>query len=146
MTITRWTPLREFVSLRDAMDKLFEESFIPPTLLGMDHKAFFPVDLYEKPEAFMLKAHVPGIEPEKIVVEATVNTLTIKGEKKEEKEEKLGTVIRKELRYGEFERVIELPMEIDPAKVEAKYDKGVLMLTLPKSELVRPKTVKVSVL
>lgn len=146
MTITRWTPLREFVSLRDAMDKLFEESFIPPTLLGMDHKLFFPVDLYEKPEAFTLKAHVPGIDPEKIVVEATITTVLIKGEKKEEKEEKYGTAVRKELRYGEFERIIELPMEIDPAKVEAKYEKGVLVLTLPKSEFVKPKTVKINIL
>jgi len=145
MTITRWTPLREFVSLRDAMDKLFEESFIPPTLVGLDHRVF-PVDLYEKPEMFTLKAMIPGIDPEKLSVEATSTTVTIKGEKKEElKEEKAGTVIRQELKYGMFERAIELPLEIDPTKVEATYERGILMLTLPKSEVVKPKTVKVKV-
>ena len=145
MTIARWTPVREFVSLRDAMDKLFAESFIPPTLLGMEHKTF-PVDLYEKPELFMLKVSIPGFDPQKISIEATTTMVTIKGElKEEEKEEKAGTVIRQELRYGMFERVVELPTEIDPAKVEATYEKGLLVVTLPKSEFVKPKTIKVKV-
>jgi len=104
------------------------------------------LDLYEKPELFMLKVSIPGFDPQKISIEATTTMVTIKGElKEEEKEEKAGTVIRQELRYGMFERVVELPTEIDPAKVEATYENGLLVLTLPKSEFVKPKTIKVKV-
>ena len=144
MTMTRWSPLRDLMSVRDAMDKLFEESLIPPAFLTMDHKTF-PVDLYETPGAYRIKATLPGLDPLKIGVEAMADSVTIRGEIKEEKEEKRGTVIRQERRYGHFERTVELPMAIEPTKVEATYEHGVLTLVLPKSEVVRARSVPVKV-
>ena len=145
MTLTRWTPLRDLISVREAMDKLFEETMIPPAFMAMDHKTL-PVELVETPEAFTLKVQVPGIDPAKIVVEATPTMVTIKGEIDEKKEEKKGEYLRQELRYGRFERTVELPLEIDPAKVDAFQTNGILTLKLPKSEIVKPKTVQVKVL
>ena len=145
MTITRWTPLRDLISVREAMDKLFDETLIPPAFMSMDNKAI-PIDLVETGEAFLLKAQIPGVDPSRIVVEATPSTITIKGETEEKKEEKKVDYIRQELRYGRFERGVELPTEIDPAKVEAAHTHGMLTLKLPKSEVVKPKTVQVKVL
>lgn len=145
MTMTRWTPLRDLISVREAMDKLFEETLIPPAFLTMDHKVF-PMDLYEGTDAFTLKASLPGIEPSKISVEATGETVTIKGVIEEEKkEEKKGEIVRQELRYGRVERTIEMPKQIDPTKVEATYANGMLTLKLPKSDVVKPKAIPVKV-
>lgn len=146
MAMTRWAPFRDLISVREAMDKLFEESLVPPAFLAMEHK-HFPVDLFETTDVFTLKASLPGIDPAKISVQATPDIVTIKGEIEEEKkDEKTGTVVRQELRYGLFERTVELPMTIDPTKVDAKYAHGILTLTLPKSEVVKPKLIPVKVI
>ena len=143
MTITRWAPLRDFVSLRDAMDKAFEETFVTPKILGDGNGWTIPVDLFETPEAFTLKTMLPGIPSEKIDIEATATQVTIKGEHKEETKVTEGTRVREELRYGKYERTLTLPAEIDPDKVDAVYENGLLTLMLPKSEIVKPKTVKI---
>lgn len=145
MTMTRWAPFRDLISVREAMDKLFEESLVPPAFLAMEHKPF-PIDMFETTDVFILKAFLPGIEPDKISVQTTPELVTIKGEVVDEmKDEKKGTAVRRELRYGMFERTLELPMTIDPTKVEAKYAHGVLTLTLPKSEVVKPKLIPVKI-
>ncbi|MDE3112322.1 MAG: Hsp20/alpha crystallin family protein [Chloroflexota bacterium] len=126
------------------MDKLFDESLIPPAFLTMEHRTF-PVDLYETAETYTLKASLPGMDPLKIGVEAMSDAVTVKGELVEEKEEKKGAVVRQERRYGRFERTIGLPVAIDPAKVEATYEHGVLTLVMPKSQVVRPKSIEVKV-
>lgn len=143
MTITRWAPLRDFVSLRDAMDKAFEETFLPPKVLGEGNGWAMPVDLFETPEHFTLKAMLPGIPAEKIDIEATAAQVTIKGEHEEKTKVTEGSRVREELRYGKYERTVTLPTEIDPDKVDAVFADGLLTLTLPKSEVVKPKTVKI---
>ncbi len=144
MTITRWTPLRDLMSMREAMDKLFDESLIPPAFLTMERRTF-PIDVYETPEAYTLKASLPGMDPLKIGVEAMGDAVTIKAEIEQEKEEKKGTMLRQERHYGRLERTIELPIAIDATKVDATYEHGVLTLVMPKSEVVRPKSVEVKV-
>lgn len=138
------TPMREFVSLRDAIDRLFEDSFIRPSLRleGMTTVPF-SVDLLETPEAYVLKAALPGIKPEDIAIDATAGVVTVKGEYKEEKETKEPEYLRKELRTGTFHRAFELPLSIDPAKVEATFKDGILQVMLPKAEIVKPKQIKV---
>jgi HSP20 family protein len=145
MTIMRWDPVRDFVSLRDAMDRLFEESFIRPSGLtaGNGMGAAFPVDLYESGEAFVLKASLPGVKPDDIEVNATNDGVTIRGELKAEQTVKQESWLRQERRYGKFQRAFTLPLEIDPNKVEATFEHGVLTLTLPKAETVKPKQIKV---
>ncbi|HZP95561.1 MAG TPA: Hsp20/alpha crystallin family protein [Candidatus Limnocylindria bacterium] len=142
---TAITPLREFVSLRDAIDRLFEDSFIRPPMLFDGSTVAFSADLYETPEAYVLKAALPGMKPEDITVDATAGMVTIKGEYKEAKETKAENYLRKELRTGAFHRAFELPLSIEPAKVEAKLKDGVLEVALPKAEVVKPKQVKVRV-
>jgi HSP20 family protein len=142
---TTITPMREFVSLRDAIDRLFEDSFIRPPMIFDGTTVPFSVDLYETPEAYVLKAALPGMKPDDIQIDATAGMVTIKGEYKEEKETKTESYLRKELRTGSFNRAFELPLSIDSTKVEAKFKDGMLEVTLPKAEIVKPKQIKVKV-
>jgi len=138
------TPMREFVSLRDAIDRLFEDSFIRPSLrLEGVTTVPFSVDLYETPDAYVLKAALPGIKPDDITIDATAGMVTVKGEYREEKETKEPEYLRKELRTGTFHRAFELPLSIDPAKVEATFKDGILQVMLPKADIVKPKQIKV---
>ena len=138
-------PTREFMSLRDAVDKLFEDSFIRPAMLFDGTTVQFAVDLYETPEAYMLKGALPGLKAEDIGIDATAGMVTIRGEYKEAKEVKEENFLRKELRTGAFHRTFELPLSIDPTKVEATFKDGILQVTLPKAEIVKPKQIKVKV-
>lgn len=139
------SPMREFVSLRDAIDRLFEDSFIRPSTLFEGGTAMsFSVDLYETPEAYVLKAALPGIKPEDISIDATAGMVTVKGEYKEEKETKEPNYLRRELRSGQFHRAFELPLSIEPTKVVATFKDGILQVTLPKAEVVKPKQIKVT--
>jgi len=144
MSMIRWDPARDLMSLRQAMDRLFEESVIRPSgftfeLGGGD----IPIDIYQTQNAIVIKATLPGIKPEEVEISATDNVLTIKAEKQEEKEVKDKDYIRKENRYGMFSRSITLPIGIDADKAEANFDNGILTLNLPKSEKEKPKQIKI---
>lgn len=143
MSIARWDPTRDFVSLREAMDRLFEDSVIRPHLFGDGRGMSFPVDLYETPEAFVLKATLPGVRPEELDVNATSEAVSIRAEIKPDTEVKEEHWLLRERRSGAVQRSFSLPIQIDPGKVEARFDSGVLTLTLPKAEAVRPKQIKV---
>jgi HSP20 family protein len=144
MSITRWEPFSELMSLRDAMDRLFEESFVRPgRLLGLSAAGTVPVDIYQQDNNLIVKAAIPGVRPEDIDVSVVGNTLTIKGETKEEKEVKEENVIRRERRFGAFSRSLTLPNPVDANKASATYENGILTLTLPLAEEARPKGIKV---
>jgi HSP20 family protein len=127
------------------MDKLFEESFIRPTLWRA--APFFglepALDIYETADNVVVKAALPGVKPDEIDISVTGNTLTIKGETKAETEVKKENYICQERRYGAFSRSVSLPGGILPDKAEASFENGVLILTIPKAEEVKPKTIKV---
>jgi len=142
MSITRWEPF-DLMSLRDAMDRLFEESFVRPgRLLGMGPNTV-PLDMYQQDGNLVVKAAIPGVKPEDIDVSVVGDTLTIKGEMKEEKELKEENVIRRERRFGSFSRVVSLPQPVDSNKATATFENGVLTLTLPVAEEAKPKAIKV---
>src|SRR5215475_7377982 len=111
----------EFVSLRDAVDKLLEDSFIRP-FDGLGTTPMFPVELKETKDAYVLKASLPGMKPEDIAIEATTEEVTLKGEFKQDVEKKDEEYLRKELRYGKMQRTFVLPLAIDPNKVEASFE------------------------
>lgn len=141
--IVRWEPFNELVSLRDAMDRLFEDSIIRPrSWLSFDGDGL-PVDVYETKEDIVIKAAVPGVKPEDIDISITGDTLTIKGEYKEEEKVEKEDYYRRERHVGAFSRAIELPLEVNAEKASAEFADGVLTLTLPKSEEVMPKTIEV---
>jgi len=143
--LVRWDPFHDLVSLREAMDRLFEESFVQPqggwlAPVGMETLA---VDMYETDDAIVVRTVVPGVKPEDLDVSVTGDTLTIKGETKAEEEVKEENYIRRERRYGSFCRSLLVPIPVVADKAEAEFENGVLTLTLPKAEEVKPKAIKV---
>ena len=145
MDIVRWDPFREMTSLRDAMDRLFEDSFVRPSRFWPDQlgRAGLPVDMYQTANDIVVKASLPGFKPEEVDISITGDTLTIKGEHKEEEEAKDEDYFYRERRYGAFSRSLLIPVEIKSDKAEAVFENGVLTLTLPKAEETKPKQIKV---
>jgi len=143
--LVRWEPFRDLISLREVMDRLFEESFIRPRAgwparVGAETLA---VDMYETDDAIVVKSAIPGIEPEDLDISISGDTLTIKGETRTEEDVKKENYIRREHRYGSFYRALTIPLPVVAGEAEAEFENGVLKLTLPKAEEVRPKAIKV---
>jgi HSP20 family protein len=148
MSLMRFDPERELLSLRDAMNRLMEESFVLPSMLGEARGAGrfwgLAVDMFETNDQLVVKASVPGVKPEDLDITVQGDTLTIKGEMKEEHEEKQqGRYHFRERRQGAFSRAVTLPFPIQSDKVEASFENGVLTLTLPKAEEIKPRSIKV---
>ena len=144
MAITRWDPFREVVTMQNRLNSLFRdmnESDSPLTTA-----AFVPaVDIYEDDRKVLLKLEVPGIEEKDLDVSVENNTLTVKGERKFEAEEKEENFHRIERRYGSFYRAFTLPSTVDTEHVNAKYNAGVLKLELLKKPEAQPKQIKINV-
>ena len=145
--ITRWDPVREFVTLQDRMNRLFRDPRGPE---GQDESltttAFAPpVDIYEDEHNITLKIEVPGIDEKDINVNVENNTLTVRGERKFEQEEKEENFRRVERQYGSFTRTFTLPQTVDSEKIQANYDKGVLKIELAKKAEAKPKQIKVNI-
>ena len=144
MTMIRWEPFREMMSLRNAMDRLFEDSFVRPSRLWPElERGELPVDVYQTDNDVVVKATLPGMKPEEVDISITGDTLTIKGDHKEEQEVKQEDYFYKERRYGTFSRSILIPVQVKVEKAGAVFENGVLTLTLPKAEEVKPKQIKV---
>ncbi len=144
MSITRWEPFRDLISLREAMDRLFEESWVRPRagwLLPTEET--LAIDMYETPDNVVVKTAVPGVKPEDIDITITGNSLTIVGEAKAEERVEEKNYIRRERRYGRFSRSISLPSGVQGEKAEATFEHGLLTLTIPKAEEAKPKVIKV---
>lgn len=143
--LVRWNPAREMMSLREAMDRLFEESFLRPSWFGFGDsaEAVLPLDIYETDDQVVVKAAAPGVSPKDIEVTITGNVLTIKGEMKAEEKVEKGNYLRQERRYGSFCRQVALPEGVKTDNVQATFKDGILSLELPKVEAAKPKTVKV---
>jgi HSP20 family protein len=143
--LVRWEPFRDLISLREAMDRLFEESVVRPKTewLAPVGAGTLAVDMYETNDAIVVKSAIPGIKPEDLDISITSDTLTIKGETKVEEELKEEHFIHQERRYGSFCRSLTIPMPVVAGKAEAEFENGVLTLTLPKAEEAKPKAIKV---
>ncbi|MFN2120722.1 MAG: Hsp20/alpha crystallin family protein [Anaerolineales bacterium] len=143
--ITRWQPMREMVTLRDAMDRLFDEAFTRPwgALDGWRGIGGPSVDMFETENDVVIKASVPGLKADDAQINVTGEMLTLKGETKETTEENEKSYHMREQRYGAFERSISLPTLVTPEKAKAEFEDGILTVTLPKAEEVKPKTITV---
>jgi HSP20 family protein len=143
--LTRWEPLRELATMRDVMERMFEEpSFTPVRLWSRPLDKFIPaLDVAEEDGAYVIKASLPGVKPEEVEITLTDNTLTMKGEAKQDKEVKEANYHLRERRYGSFLRTMTLPVAVEADKVEATHENGVLTLRLPKSETIKPKKIAV---
>ena len=143
MSMVRWEPFRELMGLRQAMDRLFEESFIRPSRIMslFGEEAQPPIDMYQTTKEVVVKAALPGIKPEEVDITITGDTLSIKGETKSTEEVKREDYLYQEHRYGAFSRSIKLPADLKTDEAEATFENGVLTLTIPRSEEAKPKTI-----
>jgi HSP20 family protein len=142
--IVRWDPFAELEEMRHRMDRIFSD--FRPSRLALDvttEMGYFPLDIAETDAAFEVKAALPGLKPDEVEIQVHGDTVTIKGESKAETEEKGKNWLRRERRYGVFARTFTLPTAIDAEKATADFEDGILMLSLPKSETEKPKTIKV---
>ena len=147
MAIVKWEPLKDFVTLQDRMNQFLSDTFNNVDVEnGRLIQDWVPaVDVYEDAEAIQLKAELPGMEMKEIEVKVANNTLEIRGEKKIEQEEKKENYHRIERVFGRFARSFRLPNTVAQDKIRAKYDRGVLTITLPKREETKPKSITVEV-
>ncbi len=136
-----WEPAREMMSLREAMNRLFDDSFTRP--LGFSASALPSIDLYQTNDEVVVKASLPGLKAEDVQISVTGEVLTLRGEFKQEEEKKDATYHLRERRYGSFERSIMLPTDVQTEKAKAEFENGVLTVTLPKAEAVKPKTIAI---
>jgi HSP20 family protein len=144
MAIERWDPFREAVSLSDAMNALLRESFIRPSSApGQQTPGLLPLDISENENEFVVKASLPGVKPEDVQITVHGDTLTIRGECKAEEEKKGEHWHLRERRFGSFQRSVTLPVPVSSDKADARYEHGVLTLTLPKAEEARPRQIKI---
>jgi len=145
MSIVRWEPFRDFMTLREAMDRLFEESFVHPRRGEWlaSAEGTLALDIYETEDAVVVKTAVPGVKPDDIDITISGNTLSITGETKVEEEVKEENYIRRERRYGSFSRSVVLPESVNPDDTEASFEDGILTLNIPKAPEAKPKVIKV---
>lgn len=143
--ITRWDPFRELSTLQDRMNRLFNDQFSAVTHDESLTGAFVPpVDVYEDENAIQVRMEVPGIEEKDIDIRLENQVLTVRGERKLEKEEKEENFHQIERRYGSFTRSFTLPATVNAEDVTADYDKGVLKIGLAKRAEAKPKQIKVT--
>ncbi|HYL41755.1 MAG TPA: Hsp20/alpha crystallin family protein [Ktedonobacteraceae bacterium] len=146
MTLIRRDPFEAMLPLREAMNRLFEESFIGPRFEFLTPRTF-PVDIYESEDKlfYVIEAALPGFKPEELHITAMGDTLTISAVKKEEEKLEKETYVRQERYTGEMTRTFTLPTVIDAEKIEAVFEHGVLKLSIPKAEEVKPKAIPIKV-
>ena len=146
--LIRWEPAREMMTLREAMDRLFDDAFTRPLSLR-DAWSVPAIDMFQTDDEIVVKAALPGIKADEVQINVTGEVLTLKGEIKHE-EEKTSSPQGKEKawhireqRWGSFERSVVLPTDVVSDKAKAEFENGILTITLPKAEEVRPKVINI---
>jgi len=140
--LIRWEPAREMMTLREAMDRLFDDAFTRPLSLREGWSAP-AIDMYQTDDEIVVKAALPGIKPDEVQINITGEVLTLKGEVKQEQEKKEKAWHIREQRWGAFERSVILPTDVVSDKAKAEFENGTLTITLPKAEEVKPKVINI---
>jgi len=141
--LIRWEPAREMMTLRDAMDRLFDDAFTRPLRMYDGQMSIPAVDMYQTDDEIVVKAAVPGAKADDVQINVTGEVLIIKGEIGEKEEVKEKAYHLREQRWGVFERTIALPTDVIADRAKAEFENGILTITLPKAEEVRPKTINI---
>jgi HSP20 family protein len=146
MAVVRWDPFRDLSLLQDRMNRLFDDA-------GRTWRADEPaatttwspaVDIFETEGEIVVKAELPGLDRKDITLHLENNVLTLRGERKFEKETKDENYHRIERSYGNFSRSFSIPASVDEEKIRADYKDGVLKIMLPKKEQSKPKQIKIA--
>ena len=140
--LIRWEPAREMMTLREAMDHLFDDAFTRPLTLR-DGWSAPAIDMYQTDDEIVVKASLPGVKADEVQINITGEILTLKGETKQVEEKKDKAWHMREQRWGTFERAIALPTEVTANKAKAEFENGILTITLPKAEEVKPKIINI---
>jgi HSP20 family protein len=144
MTIVRWEPLRELGTLQNEMNRLFNTVFDAPAPGNGTARRWMPaMDLVETEDHFLLRADLPGLSEDDVKIEFEDGTLTVSGERKSEHESKTQGYIRVERAFGAFSRSLTLPQGVDPEAVTARFDRGVLEVSIPKPEARKPRRIEI---
>jgi HSP20 family protein len=145
--ITRYDPLGEMVSLRSAMDRLFEDSYVSPlswrTIAGSE-SVNPPIDVHETDNDIVVTAALPGMKADDVEITMTGQTLTLRGEFKADDEITRDQYLYRERRYGSFSRTLQLPVRVQGDRATAAFNDGVLTLSIPKAEEVKPRQIKIA--
>ena len=143
--LTRWEPAREMMTLREAMDRLFDDAFTHSLSMRDGWSASTPaVDMYQTDDEIVVRASLPGIKADEVQINVTGDVLTLKGEVKHEEEKNDKAWHIREQRWGSFQRSVALPTNVVSDKAKAEFENGILTITLPKAEEVKPKTITIN--
>jgi HSP20 family protein len=140
--LIRWDPLREVSEVRSLMDRAFDD-FFSRSPITYDGIGSIDVNLLQTDDDIIVKASIPGVKPEDINISISGDTLTLRGEVKEDQEYKDVNYHIREMRQGSFSRTMTLPVKVDSDKAKAEFENGILCLTMPKAEEVKPKTITI---
>jgi HSP20 family protein len=140
--LTRYDPFREAVSLREAMDRLFEDSFVPRREQAQAALHRLPLDAYVTADDIVVIANLPGVMPEEVEITLEGDTLTIAANRPGPIENV--DYVLQERPTGRFQRTVNINIPVDADRAEAKFDNGMLTLSIPKAEAVKPRTITVT--
>jgi HSP20 family protein len=146
MTIARRpSPFGELLSLRQAMDRLFEDSYVRPGSWNDGGSDFgLPLDISTTADELVIEASLPGAKPDEVEITVENGTLMIRGETAAERNSEDGGYVVREIRRGSFSRSVTLPQGLEPDKAQATFENGILTLRIPKAEQVKPKQIRIS--
>lgn len=141
--LTRWEPFRDVRRMHDMLDRIMDRAVMDWTPDGGLYEGIIPVDVYQTDDDVVIKATAPGIKPDELDISVTSDSVTLRVEISEEHEEEGRHYHLRERRYGSFARSVALPIAVNADKAQAEFENGILTLTLPKVEEVKPKSIKV---
>ena len=141
--LTRWEPMREMMTLREAMDRLFDDAFTRPLNIREGGWPSPAVDMYQTDDEVVVRVALPGFKADEVQINVTGDVLHLRGEMKQQEEKKERAWHIREQRWDSFERSIALPTEVTADKAVADFENGILTITLPKAEEVKPRTISV---
>ncbi len=144
--LTRWDPSADFAAMRNVMDRLFEQPFTRlPFRAGEDlGNPTLSLDVIENGDTFVIKAAVPGVDPKDVEISVDEDVLSIRGEFSKQEESTEENYLRREIRYGSFQRQLRLPPTVEPEKAAATFENGLLTLSIPKKPEARARSIKIT--
>ena len=145
-SLTRWDPTADFAAMRNVMDRLFEQPFARRAFRASEDlgTTSLHVDVVETGDTFVIKAAVPGVDPKDVEISVDDDVLTISGEFSRQEDSESDSYLRREIRYGSFQRQLRLPPTVEAEKAEAHFENGLLKLTLPKKAEARARSIKIT--
>ncbi len=147
MTLMKWQPFTDLVGMYDRINRMFADELLQDSSKGnLTMNAWNPsTDIIETKEAYLFKIELPGFKREDVAIEFNSDTLSIRGERKQEEDVKKGNCHRIERSYGSFQRSFSLPKNIDAKRIEATLNDGLLVLSVPKREEAQTKAIQIQV-